>query len=285
MRAEAIGDVVCELGESPLWMPDSVELAWLDITGRQLHRLRDGSDESSSLALSDVVTALGLTTTPEFVVATRSGFGRLDTATGTVYAIGEPLVTDPGSRMNDGGVAPDGSFWAGSYVPKEHAGSAALWRLQEGTGAARQLDGVTISNGLDWYADDPRVMLYVDSASGGVDRLELDDDGRVGSRVRFVDIDPQLGEPDGLTLDADGIAWVAIWGGSQVHGYDRAGRLQEVIDVPARHPSSCAFGGEDGRTLYITSALEGLSDPDPSDGRLFCRRLPCAGQPPRLYAG
>lgn len=284
LSAEAVGDVVCELGESPVWLPDTGELAWLDITGERLHRLDVASGEITSIATAAMVTALGLTEGRELIAATRTGFGRLDPDTGAVQPIGDPVVAHEADRMNDGAVAPDGSFWAGSMVEDERAGAGALWRLHGRDAIARQLDGITISNGMDWYPDDPRTMLYVDSATGAIDVLALDADARIASRRRLADVDPSDGEPDGLSIDAEGTAWVAVWGAGEVRGYGRDGRLQEVIAVPARQPSSCVFGGAGLTTLFITSAREDLADPGPDDGRLYRCALPVAGQPPRRYA-
>ena len=283
LQAEVIGDATCELGESPLWDPDRGELLWIDITGARLHRLHIRSGTIDTVPMSATVTAIGLTGGVELVAATAGGFGRLDPDGGTVTPRSREIVTDAGDRMNDGAVAPDGSFWAGSCVGPGRVGDGALWRWRGGEEPERMLGGVTISNGLDWLAGDPQTMLYVDSASGGIDCLTLSALGDVSSRRRLVDVDPQDGEPDGLCLDQQDLAWVAIWGAGEIRAYDVSGRVQDVIAVPARHPSSCIFGGEDRRTLYITSARQGLSDHGPLDGRLFACRLPVPGCSPRRF--
>ena len=285
VRAETIGEVACELGESPLWIPERGELVWLDITGRALHAYDARDGVIRSLALSATVTAIGLSRGHQLVVATASGFGSLDPVSGTATPLSMGLAIGPGERMNDGAVAPDGSFWAGSQVPEQRAGAASLWRWREGSDPELVLDGVTISNGMDWLADGPTSMLYVDSFSGGVDRLTFSGEGEIVERRRIIEIDRADGEPDGLCLDEDGRAWVAIWGGSEVRAYDVHGRLQEVVVLPVRNPSSCTFGDADRRTLYITSAREDLAAPGPIDGRLLACRLPVRGGAPRRFAG
>lgn len=282
LEAEAVTDLVCELGESPLWLPVAGEVAWLDITAQRLHRFDPRTLVTRTVSLTAEVTALGLGPGAELIAAVHDGFGWVDPETGAVRAFGDPLVSHPLGRMNDGGVGPDGAFWAGSKLPGENAADGGLWRLDPDGSVRRIVEGATISNGFDWFSGQPSRMLYVDSPTGGVDRLELRDDGSLAARTRIVDIDPALGEPDGLTIDEDGHAWVAIWGGSQVRRYDADGTLTDVVRTSARHTSSCCFGGDDGRTLFITSAREGIDDPGPSDGGLFACRVPVRGQGPRI---
>jgi sugar lactone lactonase YvrE len=286
LYAQAVADVTCELGESPLWLPDSQELAWLDILGRRLHRFDPGSGLVRSTTLDAEVTAIGLSGNDELIAAVEDGFGWVDPATGRVRRPSWPRpVRHPLGRMNDGAVSPDGAFWSGAKVPSHAASEGGLWRLDPSGAVTEVLESAVISNGLDWFPDDDTRMLYVDSPTGGVDGLQLGDRGVPISRQRVIEIDPASGEPDGLTIDAQGGAWVAIWGAGEVRRYGRSGALETLVHVDARHSSSCCLGGHDGRTLFITSAREGLSEPGEADGRLFTCRVEVPGQPARRFAG
>lgn len=282
-EATPVTDVRCELGESPLWLPGHGELAWLDIAGHELHRFAPERQTTRSIPLTAEVSAIGLGSDTELIAAVHDGFGWVDLATGEVRNIGDRLISHPLGRMNDGAVGPDGAFWGGSKLPADHAAKGGLWRLDASGTTRRVVDRATISNGLDWFPGQSSRMLYVDSASGGVDQLTIAPDGSVVSRTRVIDIDPVVGEPDGLTIDAEGQVWVAIWGGAQVLRYDAAGTHTATIRTSAEHTSSCCFGGADGRTLFITSAREGLAAPGPADGCLFACRLPVGGQRSRVF--
>jgi sugar lactone lactonase YvrE len=283
LQAELVSECACELGESPLWMPDQSQLAWLDIIGQRLYRLHPADGTIRVTVLPEMITAIGLCTATELIASTRVGFGMLDPDTGAVRHLGPALIEHSAERMNDGAVAPDGSFWAGSQAPEDRAGSGSVWRIDATGTTTRQISGVTISNGIDWFPRDSQSMLYVDSASGGVDLCAIADDQTVTSRHRLIDIDETDGEPDGLTIDEGGNAWVAIWGAGEVRSYDSSGRLHEVVLLPARNVSSCIFGGPDRRTLYITSARQDLERPGPLDGCLYACRMPQRGQAPRRF--
>jgi sugar lactone lactonase YvrE len=141
-------------------------------------------------------------------------------------------------------------------------------------------DGLTISNGIGW-APDGSTAYYVDSGTQRIDVCTAD----LSERRAFVTIAESTGTPDGLTVDAEGGVWVAIWGGSAVHRYSPDGELDQVVTLPVAQVSSCAFGGDDLGTLYITTSAEGLSDPEPGAGALFAVRPGTTGQPTLPFAG
>jgi sugar lactone lactonase YvrE len=150
------------------------------------------------------------------------------------------------------------------------------------------IDGVTISNGLDWSLDGS-TMFYIDSPLHRIDAFDYaQSTGEISNRRIAVEVAREAGTPDGLTLDAEGGIWVALWGGGAIHRY-LEGRLESVIKLPVRRPTSCAFGGPDLDELYITSASEGLSDAErraqPLAGSLFRIRPGIHGLPARSYAG
>lgn len=147
------------------------------------------------------------------------------------------------------------------------------------------LRGVGLSNGLDWSADRTR-FFYADSRSGGVDVFTCDPlTGQLGARTRFVTVDG--GIPDGLTLDADGCLWLAVFGTGEVRRYTPAGDLDTVIRLPVDQPTSMAFGGDDLATLYITTAREDLTEAEvaaqPHSGDIFACTPGAVGRPPNLF--
>jgi sugar lactone lactonase YvrE len=138
--------------------------------------------------------------------------------------------------------------------------------------------GVTISNGLAWSADGS-VMYYVDTPTRRIDAFDYDSvTGDVSGRRPVVTIPESDGSPDGMTIDAEGGLWVALWGGGAVHRYCD-GRLDEVVEVPAPLVTCPAFAGPDGGTLVITTAAIGLDGPGPESGAVYALRPGVTGRP------
>jgi len=134
--------------------------------------------------------------------------------------------------------------------------------------------GIDISNGIGWSPDN-KVMYYTDSTPQLIYAYDFDlATGSIANRRVFVDRSGQRGVPDGLTVDADGFVWSAVWGDRCIERYDPAGRLERRIDVPVLCPTSVAFGGENLDELYFTSALIEIPKEErykyPLDGNLFC---------------
>ena len=140
-------------------------------------------------------------------------------------------VASEGSRMNDGAADPQGRFWAGTVADRPGAG--VLYRLERDGRVDPVLDGLTTSNGIGW-SPDGRTMYLADSGPRVIHAFDFDGDAGTisGGRV-LVTVPEDVGAPDGLTVDADGDLWVAIWGGGRVHRYSPAGELRQVLAVPA----------------------------------------------------
>ena len=203
--------------------------------------------------------------------------------------VAEVEIDRPGQRMNDGACDAAGRFWAGTMCMQERPGLGSLYRLDPDGSSHRILTGVGISNGIDWSLDGA-TMYYVDSLTQRIDRFDFDPaTGSVCNRRAFVTIDPAEGCPDGLTVDAEGGIWLALWGGSAIHRYRPDGTLERVLRVPVTHPTTCAFGGPDLGDLYITSATIRLSGEEkrrqPMAGGVMRHRPGVTGRPSHAFAG
>jgi sugar lactone lactonase YvrE len=244
------GAPAAELGEGPVWRDGA--LLWLDITGCALHRTTaDGA--TTTTALPEQVGAIAPSETYGLVAAAESGFAGLDPATGALTPLAPAGLPAAGMRMNDGKCDRAGRFWASTMEQDGAPGRGALWVLEPAGAARRVLDGLAIGNGLGWTADD-RTFYFIDTPTGRVDAFAYDlATGTPTERRPFVSIE---GDPDGLTVDAEDAVWVALFGGGAVHRYLPDGTLDVVVEVPARHVTSCAFG--DGGDLWVTTAGDGL---------------------------
>ncbi|HYU40590.1 MAG TPA: SMP-30/gluconolactonase/LRE family protein, partial [Vicinamibacteria bacterium] len=149
------------------------------------------------------------------------------------------------------------------------------------------LTGVSISNGLDWSLDGRR-MYYVDSPTRRIDVFDFElATGSIANRRTFASVPADAGVPDGLTVDAAGFVWLALWGGAALRRYAPDGTLERVVPLPVTHPTSCAFGGAGLDELYVTSARRPLTAEEkarqPQAGGVFRLRPGVVGRPAHLF--
>ncbi|WP_255951467.1 SMP-30/gluconolactonase/LRE family protein [Streptomyces odontomachi] len=269
------------LGEGPTWDAATGRLIWVDIVGSRVHTFDPATGHRTVMTTEQHVGAAKPRTGGGLVVNLRDGIGLYD---GTDSADGtgaggfrwlhhEPV---PGRRANDAAVAPDGALWAGTMYYDEKPGGGTLARVAPDGTVTSVLDDVTISNGTGW-SPDGRLMYYVDTVTGRIDVFDVTADGaQVTGRREFAAVEAGAGSPDGLTVDADGCVWVALWGGAAVRRYAPSGALDRVVAVPTSLTTACAFGGPRLTDLYITTARVGLDAPHPLDGSVLV--VPDAGQ-------
>lgn len=191
---------------------------------------------------------------------------------------------DPTTRLNDGKVAPDGRLVVGTMVDDQAARRGWLWAVSADGSAEVLLDGVAVSNGLAWSADGGS-FFWIDTPSRKVRRWAWPPDGPLGPGEVVVRVPRDHGFPDGMAIDDDGCLWVAMWGGSAVRRYAPDGRLDAVVSVPTPNVTSCAFGGPDRTTLYVTTASVGLGLGDDAtlSGALFAVDVGVSGPLPTRF--
>ncbi|MDO0927860.1 SMP-30/gluconolactonase/LRE family protein [Streptomyces sp. TG1A-8] len=259
------------LGEGPTWDPAAGRLIWLDILGMRVCTYDPATGRRTVRTTEQHVGAAKPRAGGGLVLNLRDGVGLLDPDGAFRWLHHEPV---PGRRGNDAAVAPDGSLWAGTMRYDEAAGGGTLTRLT-GDGTARTvLSDVTVSNGTGW-SPDGRLMYHADTPTRRVDVYDHDADG-IRNRRTFVGIEEGAGFPDGLTVDADGCVWVALWDGGAVRRYTPSGVLDRVVTLPTPRTTACAFGGPGLTDLYVTTARVGLSAPHPTAGSLLV--VPDAGR-------
>ncbi|MFC9929569.1 SMP-30/gluconolactonase/LRE family protein [Streptomyces sp. NPDC127190] len=274
VRAEA------RLGEGPTWDAAAGRLLWLDILGMRIHTYDPVTGRRTSRTTEQHVGAAKPRAGGGLVLNLRDGVGLLDPDDTFRWLHHEPV---PGRRANDAAVAPDGSLWAGTMRYDETAGGGTLSRVT-GAGEVRTvLPDVAVSNGTGW-SPDGRLMYYIDSPTRRIDVFGYDGE-RVHDRRPLVEIEEGAGFPDGLTVDAAGCVWVALWDGGAVRRYTPAGELDRVITLPTPRTTACAFGGPGLTDLYVTTARTGLTAPHPLSGSLLV--IPDAGEglPQPAFAG
>jgi sugar lactone lactonase YvrE len=281
VQAEQVTGPVAHHGEGPVWWPGWDGLRWVDmLAGDVLSLGADGTVRRRNVG--SVAAALRPRRGGGAVIAVERGFV-LEETDGTLTTL-EPVWSDPGVRMNEGGCDPDGRFWCGSMAYDQRPGGAALYRLDADRSVHRALDGVTVSNGLEW-SPDGALAYYDDTATHRVDVFDYDAEAGLTGRRPFVALTDD-GNPDGLTVDADGGVWVALFGSGVVHRYSPAGVLDGLVEVPAAQVTACTFGGPRLDQLFVTTSREGLEPgDDPLAGSLFRADVGVTGRPVREFAG
>jgi sugar lactone lactonase YvrE len=285
----------CRLGEGPVWVPSSGQLWWLDIHRDTVHRYDWQSGESEARALSDRSTFVvpcadgsaiggrqkGLCRVPE--LERRASLAGPASVTGPT-SVTVPVETDtPDTSLNDGKTGPDGRLYFGTRDLARRRAMGGLYRLDDDLVARRVADRVTAGNGLDW-SPDASVLYFVDSGDDLVWAFDFDArDGSVSGQRVFASVAEPDGLPDGLTVDAAGGVWVALFGGGRLHRYTPDGLLAEVIPVPVRYPTSVAFAGPGLDTLVVTSAYARIEDagetPSELDGAVLAAKTGVVGKP------
>jgi sugar lactone lactonase YvrE len=280
VSAERLTDRVTYHGEGPVWSPRWGGLRFVDMLAGDVLTLRDdgGIDRRH---VGTVAAAVRPRQGGGAVIGVERGFA-LEAADGSLETLPE-VWQDDSIRMNEGGCDPDGRFWCGSMPYAKTPGAAAMYRLDADHSVRRMFGGITVSNGLEW-SPDGTIAYYNDTPTHRISIFDYDPEAGLVNRRTLAD----LGDlrPDGLTVDAEGGVWTALYGGSAVHRYTPEGRLDEVIDVSARQVTACTFGGEDLDRLFITTSRENLGpDDDSLAGSLFFSDVGVRGRPVREFAG
>jgi sugar lactone lactonase YvrE len=279
VKAEQVTGPVAFHGEGPVWSSRWGGLRWVDmLAGDVLQLTEDGSVLRRHVA--DVAAALRPRRGGGAVIGVRRGFA-LEDPDGSVTHLPE-LWSGDDVRMNEGTCDPDGRFLCGTMAYDERPGAGSLFRLDPDRTVTVVLEGVTISNGLEWSPDGTRAY-YVDTPTREISVFDYDGAGELHDRRPFASVDAM---PDGLTVDADGGVWVALYDGRAVQHFGPDGTRGAQVRVPEGRVTACTFGGEDLDRLFITTSREGLSPAEePSAGSLHLADVGVRGLPAREFAG
>lgn len=276
-KAHLVWAAGARLGEGALWDDRTGELWWVDIQGCRLHRMGEAGHDRRSWDLPQEPGCLALTDDPaRIITGLRTGLFIFDPETEHLEFLAAPEGHSARHRLNDGKVDPGGRLWLGTMHVDEHPSEGALHRL-DGPRQLTRVDGpYTVPNGPA-FAPDGRVMYCADSPARTIYSFELG--GSTMRRREFVRFAGDEGYPDGMTTDAAGCLWVAHWGGGSVSRFGPDGSRLARIEVPAENVTSCAFGGADMQTLFITTAGGSGTPDDGTAGGVYAARTGVSGLP------
>lgn len=287
-NVELVIDNKSDLGEGSIWNWKTGELIWINITGKILNFYNPKTENNKEMFTGQMIGTVVPAESGQVIVALKNGIYSLDPLTGTKKLIVDPEKDLPDNRFNDGKCDPAGRFWAGTMSISGKKGVGALYRLDPDSSIHKMIENVSISNGIVWSPDATK-MYYIDTPTQKVMAYDYDNEtGEISNPKVAVNVSPEMGSPDGMTIDADGNIWVALWGGSAVGCWNpETGKLLKKVEVPAKNVTSCAFGDDDLETLYITTAQQNTSDEElqkfPHAGGVFKTRPGVKGMKAFFY--
>jgi sugar lactone lactonase YvrE len=242
------------LGEGPCWSPREGRLYWFDIKGKRLAWHQPRTDENGAFDLPMRASAAAPRAQGGLLMATERGLAVCDPDAGTLEIV-RPFAMPPGFRTNDGKIDLDGNFWWSTMDDDGGKQPGSVFRTTPKLETERMLTGIHIPNTIS-VSPDGETLYMADSKLQTLFAHEIADLSKVR---RFAHTAGEPGTPDGSAVDAHGFLWNAQWGGWRVVRYAPDGRIDMIVPMPVQQPTSCAFGGEDMTTLFVTSAWDGLS--------------------------
>lgn len=285
---QSLGGHACLLGESPLWHPVEQCLYCVDIPGREVLRFRAGQAEPDRWPQDSEPSCVAALHGGGLVLTRRDGLWRFDE--GRLTPLAPAPYDSTRLRFNDGKVDPAGRLWVGS-ISDAREPEAALYVWEAGAFHAR-VEGLTVSNGLAWSPDGRR-MHWSDTKAHRIYQAEFDPaSGAMGAARVFAEFATRRpeaayeGRPDGAAVDSEGAYWSALFEGGCLMRFAPDGRLLQRLELPVTCPTMMAFGDEDLRTLYITTARENRPADElarqPLAGRVLRLRVEVPGLPATL---
>lgn len=288
--AERILKARATLGEGACWDHQRQRLLWLDILNCEVHTFDPATGTDTFHKAPYHVTLVHPTTRGDLILGTKMGIARMDPENGAFTPLCDPEADLPGNRFNDGKPDPRGRLFAGSLAYDGSDKKANLWRIETDLSYTKVIDHAGNSNGLGWSPDE-KTFYWTDTKTSSVYAFDYDaDSGEISNQRVAVEVDRSLGRPDGMTVDAEGCLWTALWNGYGLARWDpRTGKLMEKISCPCPNVTCPTFGGPNLDILYFTTAIKGRDEAEPApeeeSGNLFAAKPGVKGMPGYRFAG
>jgi len=270
-------------GEGPLWDEREKALYWVDIDGQKAYRYIPKNQKKDVWNLPEKTGwLLRRKYNSGFVAGCQSGIYFIDLNSKTFSLALDIESNQPRNRLNDAKCDIHGRIWAGTVDDYEEEKNGWLYCIESDLSFSRTDGPYIVTNGPAISPDDS-TLYHVDSYGRQV--LAFDKDGSHLSNKRlFTILDLEAGYPDGLTVDEDGFVWLAHWGGWRITRFAPDGTVDSILPLPVPQVTSCTFGGEAMKTLYITTASRGLDlTQHPLAGGLFSVNVPFRGIPSATF--
>lgn len=284
VKADLLLDTKSILGEGPVWDWRKQHLLWVDIEGNGLHLFNPRNQQHRLWTFDGMLGATVPIENGTMLLALESGLATFDLV--DEQLIKHPVLqnSNPEMRYNDGKVDPNGNFWIGSMHKKATPKMGNFYRVDTKMNTTKHIADTSISNGMAWTSDQ-KTFYYIDSKAYEVWRYDYDiATSEINTKHIAFSIPEDFGAPDGMSIDSEDMLWIAHWGGNSIRRWNpNTGEVLQKVEVDAPHVTSCCFGGNDLKTLYITTARSGLSQSQletfPLSGGLFVYKSQVKGTP------
>jgi len=283
MRARLLIDAKSQLGEGAIWNNIEKKLYWIDIEGKLFNVFDPLTNINKSYDTLKRIGTVVPVDASQVLVALEDGLAAINLANGSItYLLDTDIHLTHNKRFNDGKCDHEGRLWVGTYSMSGIKGVSALYCITDSFDMEEKISDVSISNGIAWN-EDGSLMYYIDTPTGQVVQYDFDrKSGNIANKKTIITIPKEQGEPDGMTIDSDGMLWVALWDGFGVGRFNPlTGEMIQKIDVPVPKVTSCAFGGDNLDILYITSARVEMTEDElekyPLSGGLFMAKTSAKG--------
>lgn len=264
----------CKLGESPVWHKERRSCFWVDIEGKKLYEYNWAEKTIQCHEFEYRISLIVPGQDGNVFLGLQGGVGKYNLDSGNLSWVTDLGVDWKNHRCNDGACDRKGRLWIGTMELncKKEAGS--VYCIEKNELVEKKIEKVSISNGLAWSADNKR-LYYTDSLTHEIWSFMYDgNSGNIVFEKIAVRVPEEMGIPDGMAMDEEGMLWVALWGGFGVGRWNvLTGEMIDFIRLPVPHVSSCAFAGDELDQLVITTAREGMNDDQlaqyPESGHIF----------------
>lgn len=282
MQTSTLYPSQCILAEGPLWHKERNSCFWVDIERGILYEYGWDTKEVKTWSFDYRVTLVIQAKNNEVILALDRSIARFDLETEKLEWLVDLEQQLPNNRCNDGACDSHGRIWVGTMALDTKEGAASLYCIEKNGEWHKKLENVTISNGLAWSLDN-KIFYYIDTPTHKVQSYIYNEaTGQITFNKTVIQIPDDMGSPDGMAIDAEGMLWIAHYGGFGVYRWNpNTGELLEKITLPVPNVTSCAFVGEDLDQLLITTASENLSSEDleryPQSGDVFLAKTKVKG--------
>lgn len=268
MSVKVVAHVNSVLGEGPLWHHIEQRLYWTDILQGRLYRLDPLGSRHEMVIEGRLVAGLTIQTDGSLLLFRDRGTVQVLRDGRIAETIVQEIPEEVHTRFNDVIAAPCGRVFCGTMAADDLPGR--LYRLNHDGTYQIVIDGVEVPNGMG-FTPDLKSMYFTDTIERTIRVYDYDRDSGDLSNPRIFAKTAGSALPDGLTVDAEGDVWSAMWEGGCVIRYAPDGREKDSVNLPVNKPTSLAFGGADLSHLYVTSAsFEETGDKAENAGDLFC---------------
>jgi sugar lactone lactonase YvrE len=268
MKVECICDCNNKLGESPVWNVKEQTLYWIDPMMPVLHSFHPEKSKHKKWKMPAPLHCIDFNSNGKLIGMMQNVLVQIDLPKGEVTTRLQLDNDEVNTPFNDGKFDAKNRFWIGTQDVKHREAIGKLFRID--------IDKTVTEIGLGWSPDN-KMFYFVDTLARTIYQYDFNlNDGLISNKRNFAVIAEDAGYPDGLYIDRDGNVWCAHWGGFRITCYSPNGKIKQVIELPVRNVTSCCIGGQDNKTLFITTAsidFQGYTDLGENAGGLFALEI------------